>query len=153
MTSNRFSSNNLLVLPVLTLVMLFSSCNHRKQIRGSEFVPRDIMVEMMVDMHLIDGLTNDVSYYRKFNPNDSVDLYGHVYEEYGMTKEKFHTTMLEYASTPNLLDKLYGEVLNELNLMQEELDKERDVELDRKNKALGKDEELKPKKRELKSGK
>ena len=143
MTSNRFSLKGLLTFPVLFLIMLSSGCGKQKQIRGAEFVSHDIMVEMMVDMHLIDGLTNDVGYYRKFNPNDSVDLYGSVYEEYGVSNEEFHTTMMEYSSIPRLLDKMYGEVLKELNLLQEELDREKQLEMERKRSELGQKELLK----------
>lgn len=140
MISSRSSLYRKLFFPVLILILLSSGCSNKKQIRGKGVVPGEIMVEMMVEMHLIDGLTNDVTFYRKYNPNDSIDLYGLVYEKYEVSKKDFHTTLQEYASIPGLLDQLYGEVLKELNLMQEELDRKQEVELDKKKRGKQPDE-------------
>lgn len=140
MISSKASLQSILFFPLLIVILLSSGCSDKKQIRGKDFVPREIMVEIMVEMHLIDGLTNDVTFYRKYNPNDSIDLYGLVFEEYGVSKKDFHTTLQEYASIPGLLDKLYGDVLKELNLMQEELDREQEVNLNNKKRGKQADE-------------
>ena len=132
MTLNRISPGTLFIFAFCIIMVIGPGCSKKKQIRGKDIVPREVMVDMMVDMHLVDGLTNDVSYYRKFNPRDSIDLYGAVYQKYGIDKEEFYTTLMEYASEPRLLDKLYGDVLKELNLMQEELDRQHQEELDKR---------------------
>ena len=136
MTLNRITPGAALIFTFIFTLFVSSACSKKKQIRGSEFVQRETMVDMMVEMHLIDGLTNDVSYYRKFNPNDSVDLYGSVFGKYDIGREDFHATLLEYSSEPRLLDKLYADVLKELNLMQEELDRLQREELEKKKPAV-----------------
>lgn len=132
MISSRFFIHRSFVFSLLLLFMITVGCSKKKQIKGHDVVPEDTMVEMMVEMHLIDGITNDVTYYRKYNPNDSIDLYGYVFNKYGVSKEEFHKTLQEYANVPRLLDKLYGEVMKELNLMQQELDRERDLKIEEK---------------------
>lgn len=139
MTSSRLSSTAILIFSSLLILMLAAACSKNKKVRGKDLIPRDTLVEMMVEMHLIDGLTNDVAYYRKYNPNDTIDLYGSVYEKYDVTREEFDASLLEYASIPRQLDALYGDILTELNLMQEELDRQKQEELDRlKNKDQSK---------------
>lgn len=133
MTLNKISPGRLLYIALIFIFILSSGCSKNKKVRGKDIVPKDVMINMMVEMHLIDGLTNDVSFYRKYNPHDSIDLYGSVYKEYGISREAFDATLLAYSSIPRRLDELYSEVLKELNLMQEELDRQKLEELDRLN--------------------
>ena len=112
-----------IVLASLILV-LATGCGDKKKISGKDFIPRDDMVELMLDIHLLDGITNDVKYYRKYNPNDSVDLYGLTFEDHGYNRVLFDSTLAEYSRYPHLLDELYDEVMMRLNMMQDQLDQE-----------------------------
>ena len=136
MTSNRFSPTGIIIFPVLLLIILSSGCNEKKQVRGDDIVPREVLIQMMVDMHLIDGITNDVKYYRKYNPNDSIDLYGQVFDEHGYSRVTFDSTLKEYARYPYLLDELYNDVMMKLNLLQDQLNQEDQERADLKKKNL-----------------
>ena len=124
MTSNRLHAKGFLTILTTLFLLLTSGCGEQKQIKGKEFVPRDVMVDMMIEIHLLDGITNDVKYYRRYNPQDSIDLYGSVYEKYNTDRDAFDLTILEYSKFPKLMDELYDEILMELNMMQDLLDKE-----------------------------
>ncbi len=128
MTSNRSFRPGISILLASVFILLASGCNEKKQIKGKKFLPRDEMVELMVDIHLLDGITNDVSYYRKYNPNDSIDLYGLIFVDHEVERETFELTLKEYTKYPHLLDDLYDEVLMKLNLLKDQLDKEQKVE-------------------------
>lgn len=108
-------------LSVMLLAGILFSCTTRKSIRGKEFIPRETFVEIVYDIHLIDGITNDVKYYRIYNPQDSIDLYGPIFEKYNVTREKYERTLDEYSKYPGLLDDVYDEVLMKLNMIQDEL--------------------------------
>ena len=124
MISNKSSLSGTVVILASIILLLTTGCGEKKQIKGRAFLPREEMVELMLDIHLLDGITNDVKYYHKYNPNDSIDLYGLIFEKHGVSRETFDTTLTEYTRYPNLLDELYNEVMMKLNLMHDQIDQE-----------------------------
>jgi len=104
--------------------LILAGCTRREKISGKEYVPREVLVDMLVDMHLVDGITNDRKFYRRFEGVDSVDLLGPIFDKYGVTREMFDKTMLEYTRNPPLLDQVYNDVIMKLNVMLDQNDKE-----------------------------
>lgn len=86
------------------------------------FIPEEVLVEVLVDIHLVDGISNDRKYYRMYEDVDSVDILGPILEKYNISRQEFDTTMYEYTRYPDLLDNVYDEVLLKLNLMLDETD-------------------------------
>ncbi|HDR67602.1 MAG TPA: DUF4296 domain-containing protein [Bacteroidaceae bacterium] len=56
--------------------------------------------------------------------NDSIDMITPIFEKYHVTKEQFDSTMAEYTRYPDLLDKVYDEVIMKLNVMIDEIDEQ-----------------------------
>jgi hypothetical protein len=112
---------------MLSLVLLtLPGCLRKKSIKGDEFIGRDMLVEMLVDIHLAEGISNDRKFHRRFEA-DSVDMLLPIFEKYGVTREKFDTTMYTYSRYPDLMDDVYNEVLINLNIMLDENDQELEV--------------------------
>jgi hypothetical protein len=107
----------------LLLVFVFTSCHHEKSITGDEFIEREVLVNMLVDIHLADGVTNDQKFNRKFEA-DSIDILSPILEKYSVTLHMFDTTMYVYTRNPDLLDLVYNDVLIKLNVMLDELNKD-----------------------------
>ena len=99
---------------------LFSGCLRSKDITGDAFIPRDVLVDVLVDIHLMDGVTNDRKFYRRYEGIDSIDVLSPILEKYDLTREMYDTTMVEYSRSPELLDKVYNDVLTKLNVMLDE---------------------------------
>jgi hypothetical protein len=114
---------SLLILLALSM-MIPSGCSKKKQISGKEFVPREVLVDVLVDIHLADGITNDRKFYRRYEEVDSIDLLGPILEKHNITQHMFDTTMYEYSRYPLLLDQVYNDVLMKLNIMLDEIDQE-----------------------------
>ena len=106
------------------ILMLVTACLKKNSISDKEFIPQDVLVEILTEIHLIDGITEDRKYYRKYNFNDSIDLMTPVFEKYNITSEQFDSTIAEYSRYPELLDKVYDEVIMKLNLMLDENDEQ-----------------------------
>lgn len=124
-------------MPSRILILLFSltlalaaSCSKKTTISGDEFIPRDEFVDMLVDLHLIDGITNDRKYYRHFEDVDSVDLLGPILEKYQVSKQMLDTTLYEYSRYPEIFDQVYNDVMTKLNIMLDENDLEDILEED-----------------------
>ena len=109
------------ILLIVTALVL-SGCIQKKSISGKEYVPEEVLVQVLVDLHLVDGITNDRKFHRRFEA-DSIDVLNPILEKYSITQEMFDTTMLEYSRYPYLLDQVYNEVLIRLNVMLDENDK------------------------------
>lgn len=107
---------------LIVMALVLSGCIQKKSISGKEYVPEEVLVQVLVDLHLVDGITNDRKFHRRFEA-DSIDVLNPILEKYSITQEMFDTTMLEYSRYPYLLDQVYNEVLIRLNVMLDENDK------------------------------
>ena len=108
---------------ILLLVLTFTACQKKKGITGDEFIERDVLVDVLVDIHLMDGVTQDRKFGRKYDV-DSLDIFTPILEKHQVTKQMFDTTMFVYSRNPELLDKVYNDVLIKLNVMLDENNKE-----------------------------
>ena len=112
------------VLIFLLLVTTFSACKNKTAITGKAFVERGVLVDILVDIHLADGVSNDRTFHRKYDA-DSIDLFTPILEKHQVTREMFDTTIAVYTRHPELLDQVYSEVLVKLNVMLDENNKEK----------------------------
>ena len=110
-------------LLLLILVMLTPACEKKKSITGKAFLEREVLVDVLVDIHLADGVTNDRKFNRKYDA-DSIDILSPILEKHLVTREMFDTTLIVYSQYPELFDQVYNEVLIKLNVMLDESDKE-----------------------------
>jgi hypothetical protein len=117
-----------LLIVLFSCLLIFSSCLRKNQISGNDFIEKEVFIEVLVDIHLVDGITNDRKFYRRFSGVDSVDMLSPILDKYGISRQKFDTTMYIYSRYPALYDEVYNEVLSKLNLMLDENDQ--DVEED-----------------------
>ena len=111
--------------PVLFLLFLLavSACKKDQRISGKEFVDRDVLIDVLVDLHLVDGVTQDRKFSRKYEA-DSIDVLSPILEKHQISRQMFDTTMYVYTRNPKLLDEVYNEVLIKLNVMLDENSKE-----------------------------
>lgn len=108
---------------LIVISILITGCSKKEHISGKEFVEREVLVDMLVDIHLIDGITNDRKFHRKYEV-DEIDLLTPILEKYEVSRAMFDTTLAEYSRYPELFDQVYNEVLIKLNVMLDENDKE-----------------------------
>ena len=123
--------SRILVLLLGLMLVTLVGCSKKTEISGKEFVPRENLVDMLVDLHLVDGITNDRKFYRAYEDVDSVDLLGPILEKYQVSQQMFDTTMYEYSRYPEIFDQVYNDVLTKLNIMLDENDLEDIIEEDR----------------------
>ena len=108
---------------ILLLVLTFTACQKKKNITGDEFIERDVLVDVLVDIHLMDGVTQDRKFGRKYDV-DSIDIFTPILEKHQVSKQMFDTTMFVYSRYPELLDQVYNDVLIKLNVRLDENNKE-----------------------------
>ena len=114
--------SRILLLLFCLLLVFVAGCSKKTQITGKEFIPREELVDLLVDLHMIDGITNDRKFYHKYEGVDSIDMYGPIFEKYQVSQEMFDTTLYEYSRYPEIFDQVYNDVLMKLNIMLDEND-------------------------------
>ncbi len=100
---------------------LLSCKDDLTKIKKRVIIPREKFVEILVGIHLTDVITTGSSYYRIYEPGDTVDLYASIFEKYQVTKAEFDTTVAMYIRQPEVYLKVYDEVLLKLNYMLDTL--------------------------------
>lgn len=116
--------------PLLFLLLIsFVSCNRNENITGKEFLKREVLVEVLVEIHLADGVTNDQKFIRKYDV-DSIDILTPILEKHQVTRQMFDTTMYVYTRNPDQLDLVYNDVLIKLNVMLDQYSKEEDNDVE-----------------------
>jgi hypothetical protein len=116
--------SRILLLFLSLMLVIASGCSKKTQISGKAYIPREVFVDLLVDLHLVDGITNDRKFYRLYEGVDSIDMLGPILEKYHVTKQMYDTTMYEYSRHPELFDQVYNDVLMKLNIMLDENDQE-----------------------------
>jgi hypothetical protein len=111
------------VLLLLILVLVAPACKKKDSISGKAFIEREVLVDVLVDVHLADGVTNDRKFNRKYDA-DSIDVLSPILEKHKVSREMFDTTLVVYSQHPELFDQVYNEVLIKLNVMLDENDKD-----------------------------
>ncbi len=109
------------VLGVTTLLFLMSCSGQPAKIRHKYIIPRDKFVDILVDIHLMDAITNGPEFYRKFSAEDSVNVYSEIFKKFGVSRAQFDSTMVSYTRRPELYLKIYDDVILRLNFRIDEL--------------------------------
>ncbi len=113
------------VILLLILITLTPACEKKKSITGKAFLKREVLVNVLVDLHLADAVTNDRKFNRKYDA-DSIDILSPILEKHQVSREMFDTTLTVYSQYPELFDQVYNDVLIKLNVMLDENDKKDD---------------------------
>jgi hypothetical protein len=111
MTKTFFTLANIL------LICITISCNEETVV-PKQYISKDKMVEIMTDIHLVEGLlqnnsTRDTTVARK-----AYDAYHFIYYKYRIDSSTFRKSWEYYATHPELYDDMQEKVVEKLNMMK-----------------------------------
>ncbi|MBE0674143.1 MAG: DUF4296 domain-containing protein [Bacteroidales bacterium] len=108
---------------LITAVTLFSSCTSRKaKEERKDMLPAPVMVTLLTDMYLTDGLLTVPEIHAAHLSKDSVVVYSEVLAKYGYTKEQLDKSLQYYfVVKPKKLERIYDEVLKRLTDLESEV--------------------------------
>ena len=105
----------------LLLLLLAVSCDEPPIEKPEHLIKQDKMIQMMVDIHLAEATyMNRRSQDSLVRESSSADFYYSVLNEYQIPDSVFEKSFVYYASTPKKFEKMYREVMNKLNEMDQE---------------------------------
>ena len=107
---------------ILLIVCILSACNTEKT--PDYVIPKEDMADIIVDIHMMDGLLTMIRVRRELIKNDSLNYYDEIFNEYGYTRKDFDTSVYYYSLKINEYDNIYKEVLNKLSEMEAKIKEE-----------------------------
>jgi len=95
-----------------TILILFTiSCNNRQE----GIVNHRKMVNFLTDLHKLDGALS-VKGFADSQSRENIYYYNALLEKHGITKAEFDTSLVWYTKNPKKFDKIYNEVIEDLNV-------------------------------------
>lgn len=107
---------------ILVLTVFMVACSFNKT--PDYVIPQDDMVDIIVDIHLMDGLMSVRSIQEELTQADTSNYYDLIFEKYGYSRADFDTSVFYYGKNINKYDKIYEEVLNELTSLDADIKEE-----------------------------
>lgn len=101
---------------IIILIISFAGCTKQKV--PDHVIPPDDMVSILVDIHLTDGLLSSTKTRRELANKDTSNLYDKLLNNYNYTRHDFDTSLHYYGKNIALYDKIYHQVLNQLNELE-----------------------------------
>jgi len=123
-------------LLILLLVVGTVSCRsaHKKYI-----LSKKVFVDVLVDVHLADGMAEKNMDLSSTFLLDSAALYNSVFQKHKITRAQFDSTMHYYSTKPEDFAKLYNKVIARIKIMDEALKQPEKIELTGNEELIWKD--------------
>jgi len=114
--------NKIALVPCISILLLIIlSCNPSKPPSREYFIPREKLVEILVDMHLAYAVQVTPKFRELSMEYDSVDAYSRVFIKHETTKQAFDSTMTYYSKNPKNLVTIYDEVIMKMTMINDSL--------------------------------
>jgi hypothetical protein len=112
---------------VLLIILSIFSCNKKNEI-PEYVIPFDDMVEIIVDIHITDGILTSGKVRRELVKKDTTNYYNLILENYNYKREDFDTSLYYYTKNIDQYDLIYNEVLNRLSKIESEIKENRNLQ-------------------------
>jgi len=110
----------------LVLLLLVSALSCRRW-SGRYIIPEKKFIDVLVDIHLADGMAMDNMRYNEAYVLDSASLYESVFNKYNITRAQFDSTMQYYSAHPDDFQQVYNKLTARLKRMEDELKAKQDT--------------------------
>ncbi|MGM0497504.1 MAG: DUF4296 domain-containing protein [Bacteroidota bacterium] len=129
---------------LIVVIFLGAGCENDQE---KYIIPKDEFVDILVDIHLMDGIMRQPNIRKSLFKKDTTDYYSAILKTHDYSREQFDSSMVYYSRNIREFDDIYQDVLSTLNQMEaeteDELDKQkRKKELQRKKAEKDQQERL-----------
>lgn len=119
------------ILWLLVLVFSVFACEEPILEKPENLLSESKMIEMMVDIHLAEAAFQSRQFQDSLLRNStSADFYYSVLSDHQVVDTVFEKSFVYYASNPKRFEKMYQDVMNQLNEMEQEYSGRKNEELD-----------------------
>ena len=119
---------------ILILLIVFSLFSCKKQQTPDYVIPFNNMVDIIVEIHITDGLLTSSKVRRELIKLDTTNYYDAILNKYNYKRQDFDTSLYYYTKNIDQYDLIYDEVLNRLSEIESKL--EENMSLEDKKKEI-----------------
>jgi len=119
---------------ILILLIVFSLFSCKKQQTPDYVIPFNNMVDIIVEIHITDGLLTSSKVRRELIKIDTTNYYDAILNKYNYKRQDFDTSLYYYTKNIDQYDLIYDEVLNRLSEIESKL--EENMSLEDKKKEI-----------------
>ena len=111
---------------ILIFLFAFSlvNCSNKKK-TPYYVIPYDDMVNVIVEIHITDGLLTSNKIRRKLAKQDTSNIYTSILNNYNYSRKDFDTSLYYYSKNISQYDMIYEEVLDRLSEIESNLKEKR----------------------------
>ncbi len=112
-----------LFLATLLLSLLYSCENNNELQIPNDILSKNKIVAILIDMHIADATLISFQLDKKETKYRGENYYEMVLNKHNVSRKQFDKAIIFYARYPDYYEKIYDDVLAELNLRTGELSK------------------------------
>lgn len=102
---------------ILLFILIFS-CRTNKNKQDTSVITRKDLVDIIVDLHKLDGILSVYSIRKEYTSDQIHELYDKIIEKHGYTRKQFENSIVYYTADLERFNDLYDKVINELSKME-----------------------------------
>jgi hypothetical protein len=111
--------------PIYFLLLLMAAACYRNTpdppYDKSLIVPPDTMVNVLIDLHIMEGVVNTVNFKDSLMKDLTEESFSIVLTRHGMDRKKFEENIRYYSYHAETLDEIYEKVITRLGNMESEI--------------------------------
>lgn len=117
-------------IALILLTLVGPGCKEKKGFpKPDKLVNEKKMVDMLYDIHMSEAYANQYRFQDQLKKLESTDLYYSVLKKYDVPDSVFAQSVVYYSSKPKIYERIYQQVIDRLNMVQEERSKNQEVNI------------------------
>lgn len=121
----RITGKSLLLIFIIGWLLVASACSEKEQEKPEIVMGEEKMVEVMLDVHLTEAVLTRIRGTGEDVKEISDDYYQKIFEKHDINETIFDTSFSYYQRNLGEMEKIYEQVIVELNKMQREREMDR----------------------------
>lgn len=109
----------------LLLIATLNACSGKGASGDTTIIPPQKMQEILLDIHLADGIANREGEADNSTENRTITLYKEVFAKYKISENQFYTSFNFYLQHADTLDKIYEKIITEISKEQAQIKTEK----------------------------
>jgi hypothetical protein len=116
----RIRFKKYLILNFVVLIILFSGGCGNKQQQGGDIIEKAKMINILTDINLVEASLRSNQPRSAADSLRTIAFYNEIFKKYNTNRVQFDNSIRFYSKNPEVLGKIYDEVIARLSRMQSE---------------------------------
>ena len=102
----------------IIILLSLSGCHGPKDEKPTDLIPEELMIDILTDIHVSDAIVDNKYGTQRPDLPLTNALYSQIYKNYKISAVRYRSSYKYYEAHPELMDKMYTQVITELSKKQ-----------------------------------